>query len=336
MCLLTFMPPKINIDYSKAKTAARSNPNGFGFAIICENKIIKDHDMDFEKLWTRWSVARAAEQGPAIFHFRISTHGLTDIDNCHPFIIGQDDKTVMAHNGILPITMPVHDNRSDSKIFAEYVLPEMGGISSLDNEETFKCLSEWATGSKLVFLTVDPLATYDWYIVNEEYGHWAEDMWWSNKSYVTYPITSYSSYGINSRGMYSNIGYDDTYNDDEYWTNPRNQISDEVVPAELQDYLSNELYEDSEHLELIRIFTEFGNSYQTASVTCYECGKQYRVDPFEPSATHCGDCRNCLACGNNKCRCWEDFEYGQSFLVEQLAPLAKPFTLTEQDDLNYE
>lgn len=138
MCLLTLMPDGINIDYEKAREAAKSNPDGFGFAIHAGNAIIKDHDMDFDKLWGRWADLRQTYTGAALFHWRISTHGTTSIDNCHPFNVGNDDQTVLGHNGILPITMPIHDKRSDTKLFAEYVLPKLGGVTALDNENTFK------------------------------------------------------------------------------------------------------------------------------------------------------------------------------------------------------
>ena len=76
MCLLTFMPEGINISYEKAFEAAKSNPHGFGFAIHSGKTIIKDHDMSFGNLWARWEKLREIERGPAIFHFRITTHGL--------------------------------------------------------------------------------------------------------------------------------------------------------------------------------------------------------------------------------------------------------------------
>ena len=115
MCLLTFMPPNVDISYEHAREAARSNPHGFGFAIHTGKTIIKDHDMDFSNLWTRWEKLREIERGAAIFHFRITTHGLTDVNNCHPFNVGDDPSSVLAHNGILPILMPVHETRSDTK-----------------------------------------------------------------------------------------------------------------------------------------------------------------------------------------------------------------------------
>ena len=75
MCLLTFLPENVDFDYERARVSAQSNPDGFGFAIHAGVAIVKDHDMDFEKLWLRWIDLRKTYRGPALFHFRIATHG---------------------------------------------------------------------------------------------------------------------------------------------------------------------------------------------------------------------------------------------------------------------
>ena len=328
MCLLTFMPEGINISYEKAFEAAKSNPHGFGFAIHSGKTIIKDHDMSFGNLWARWEKLREIERGPAIFHFRITTHGLTDVDNCHPFNVGDDDKTVLAHNGILPIVMPVHETRSDTKIFAEYILPGMGGVTALDNKETFESVEEWASGSKLVVLSVNPSSVYDWYIINESLGHWLDGMWWSNKSYIRYtPVSNayWNKTGYNlesTRGMYSDWDVDD----DDYLVGNLDPAIAKEYRAEYESYVE-EIYEDSGYLPLIRVFTEFNSIDETAQATCYECANVYQVDPYEPSATHCGHCKNCLGCGNKDCTCWNEYEYGQSFIS---------FADANQGELSYE
>ena len=56
----------------------------------------------------------------------------------------------------------------------------------MDNKETFESVEEWASGSKLVILSVSPLAQYDWYILNESLGHWFNGVWFSNNSYKPY------------------------------------------------------------------------------------------------------------------------------------------------------
>ena len=328
MCLLTLMPHGVNIDYEKAKQAAKSNPDGFGFAIHAETAIIKDHDMDFDKLWVRWANLRETYQGAALFHWRISTHGTTSIDNCHPFNLGGDDKTVLGHNGMLPIVMPVHDTRSDTKLFAEYVLPGLGGVVSLDDEETFKDIEKWATGSKLAVLTVNPSSKCDWYILNEPAGHWLDGMWWSNSSYKkTYPL-SYVNYGYTGSGYTTSAnsstkrygGYgtatwdlDDEEEFDAYnqsWKTDFNKLDQ----LELMEYIEDELYDDESIVDKIHIFTEYTNP-DFAKATCYNCGSIYFVDALDHSATHCGDCKNCMACGNAECNCWNGYEYDKSFFV---------------------
>ena len=82
MCLLTFMPEGVDMDYERALTSAKANPDGFGFAIHAGVAIIKDHDMNFDKLWERWVDMRKSYRGHALFHWRIATHGTTNLDNC--------------------------------------------------------------------------------------------------------------------------------------------------------------------------------------------------------------------------------------------------------------
>ena len=325
MCLLTFIPKNTIFDYERASISAIANPDGFGFAIHAGVAIIKDHDMDFNKLWMRWDDLRKIYKGDAMFHFRIATHGATTIDNCHPFDVGDNPKNVMGHNGILPITMPLNEDRSDSKLFAEIILPYIGGVKALDEEKARKELGQWANGNKLVILSVDEETQHDWYIINEHLGHWDFGMWWSNSSYKkNYPYT------------YVNYGYEDSYNngqgkrkpvkyyydeDDDYgYTNTGFSLSKAWSRQDELDYIEDELYPDVETLDMIRTFTDF-SQLNIATVTCNQCSATFLVDPLEPSATHCGDCKCCLHCGNNsllesaQCNCWDEYDYGQSFVV---------------------
>jgi len=319
MCILTFMPDGIDIAYDRAKECARANPDGFGFAIHARVAIIKDHDMDFEKLWLRWVDMRKSYQGPALFHFRIATHGNTDINNCHPFDVDGNPNTVVAHNGILPMTMPLNDSRSDTKLFADFVLPAIGGVESLDIKENLDNLENWAIGNKLVILTVEEKASYDWYIINEHAGHWDAGMWWSNSSYKrTYPI-SYVNYGYNTntttyKSTYKNGIYSDPLGWDKYETGyDETTDTNKWELEDTVDYLEDELYASTEIMDVIQVFTDYSNP-DYATVTCYNCGQIFYVDAFEPSATHCGHCKTCLGCSGHKCNCWTEYEYPKSFI----------------------
>lgn len=332
MCLLTFMLNNANLDYERAAISAKANPDGFGFAIHAGVAIIKDHDMDFEKLWMRWSDLRKTYTGPAMFHFRIATHGSLNVNNCHPFDIGDSPKNVLGHNGILPLTMPINDNRSDTKLFAELVLPYIGGVKSLDNPEKLKELGDWANGNKLVILSVDEDTQNDWYIVNEHLGHWKDDIWWSNNSYIRSYSTTYVNYGYPSSPY---LGKSDTKNktyrymdDDDFdkdWAAGKFEFGQE--PDELThywtksdqlDFIEDELYPDLEILEKVRTFTDF-SQFEVSTITCHTCSAKYITDPLEPSATHCGECGSCLYCGNrqttpNDCHCWDNYDYGQAYV----------------------
>jgi hypothetical protein len=327
MCLLTFMPPNIDMDYERAKTAAKANPDGFGFAIHAGVAIIKDHDMNFDKLWLRWSDMRKTYRGAALFHFRIATHGNTDLGNCHPFDVDNNPRSVLAHNGMLPLTMPINDHRSDTKLFAEIVLPHIGGVKALDDKNFFDDVGRWASGNKMVILTVEEDVERDWYIINENLGHWDAGVWWSNGSYKAFSYMrtpmGYPSYS-NGRSMYGGnpykSGWDDyDYDDDYEWVKQPRSLAEDNDFAWTQedelDLIEDELYPTGKTFEKICVFTDFSN-VEYARITCYNCGIEYFVDAMEPVPTHCGECLCCFHCSNTEsCECWDDYEYGEKYIV---------------------
>lgn len=140
----------------------------------------------------------------AIWHSRIATHGVKNESNCHPFRVGDDGLTYLAHNGMLDVEQPADDRRSDTRVFAEEVLPSMGGVCALDNPTIFNMVSKWAMGSKLAILTLDPRAQRQLYLINEKAGSWDDNhIWWSNTHHR--PAKKYEWGGYNydsgSRGQ---------------------------------------------------------------------------------------------------------------------------------------
>lgn len=330
MCLLTFISENTDMDYTCAKTASKANPDGFGFAIHAGVAIIKDHDMNFDKLWLRWVDLRKTYRGPALFHFRITTHGDTNLNNCHPFNVGDTNKSVLAHNGMLPLTIPVKESRSDTKLFAEIVLPHIGGVKALDDKVFFQDVCKWAGSNKIVVLSVEENVDRDWYIINEDLGHWNDGVWWSNSSYkpMVYATSysGYSPYTSNSYGYkpkpYSNpykSGWDDYDYQDELEVAQQNYLDDDdefawTMDDEL-DLIEDELYPNSKVFDKIRLFTDFSN-LECARITCYNCGIEYFVDALEPVPTHCGECLGCFHCSStSNCGCWDEYEYGEKYIV---------------------
>lgn len=161
MCMLCVIPPNVIPSREKLENSALNNPHGFGFAIVVpsENRIHSERTMNADTSINRFIEMRTKyPEGYAMWHARLATHGSTTVDNCHPFKVGHDERTYLAHNGILPIIEPQGDLRSDTRIFAEDLLPAIGGVSALDNDQVFNLMEDFTSGSKVAILTVDPRA----------------------------------------------------------------------------------------------------------------------------------------------------------------------------------
>jgi hypothetical protein len=210
MCLLVYMSEYTTAPVERLYNASINNPDGFGWAIVDKHKIVKGHGMDIDAVVDDFLTARAKHPGDALFHLRWATHGVTDVNNCHPFTVGSDNLSVLAHNGVLPVDVPKGEKRSDTRIFAEDWLPEFGGVPALDDKQFFNEVSAFTRGSKLVVLTANPDTKYWSYIVNEQDGDWEDGVWWSNDSYIVRPRVSYgysSSYEAYGADKYS-AGWD--------------------------------------------------------------------------------------------------------------------------------
>lgn len=298
MCLLTFIPDYVTPDMDKFAIAARNNPDGFGFAIHDRHRIVRAHSMNFQEVADKFVEMRKTLQGPATFHFRWATHGSETIDNCHPFVLGGDRDTVMAHNGILPVKMSKSDTRSDTKVFAEDYMPGIGGVCALDDDDYYNKLSSWAKGSKLVFLTANPDAKYDFYIINESDGHWANDMWWSNSSYKQQTYLP-STYGLGGYGYgYSSYstGWGGHYSEaDGGWDVSVHKATESDWDDEAE--LDYEIIHEQMEMYTTRVDTN------TDFIECYTCGASETV-LAETIHTHCNYCNVCLYCGSERCKCW--------------------------------
>jgi hypothetical protein len=190
MCMLCVIPPNTFPSRDKLENSALNNPHGFGYAIAIpsENRIHTFRTMNADECINRFMDERAKYlDGYAIWHARYATHGSTTLDNCHPFRVGTDEKTYLAHNGIISVIENPKDMRSDTRIFAEDLLPTIGGVSSLDNPQVWNMLEDFTTGSKVAILTVNPNARHQLYLLHEEKGTEDSDkVWWSNNTcYLT-------------------------------------------------------------------------------------------------------------------------------------------------------
>ncbi|MEV5542036.1 class II glutamine amidotransferase [Saccharopolyspora shandongensis] len=187
MCLLTYYPQGTAPQTDALLNGAQINNDGHGFAIVADNRIVVRRSMDPEQLVESFERMRKKNlDGPALFHSRLSTHGSIEVQNCHPFFVGGDRRTVVAHNGILP--KEVHpqrgDSRSDTRVAAEDFLPN-SPFGSFATRAGRRRLTQWlGRGNKLAILTVDPRYRSNSYLLNEECGIWDDGVWYSNLSYL--------------------------------------------------------------------------------------------------------------------------------------------------------
>ncbi len=188
MCLLTFIPAAVAPDPLALRHGAQSNPHGHGFAIITGSRIVTGHGMNADEVIDTFARVRAQHpRGPALFHSRYATHGTRTIGNCHPFRLGGDQRTVLAHNGVLPkrVHPGAYDWRSDTRIAAEDYLPT-APFGSIDTHRGFRGLESWLGSSKLLILTVDQAFDQQVYLFGESKGQWDNGIWYSNTSYLPY------------------------------------------------------------------------------------------------------------------------------------------------------
>lgn len=182
MCLLCVMEPNATPTKEQLMMSATNNPDGFGYAFHCGDRIITGRGMDAEEVIDRF--LRIREGLPhtwAMFHARYTTHGSTNKANCHPFRMNGDPATVIGHNGVIPIDVPKGDDRSDTRYFADEWLPEL--IELLDDQQGFAELEALVGASKVAVFTHDDRLNHQVYILNEQMGHWSNGIWWSNDTY---------------------------------------------------------------------------------------------------------------------------------------------------------
>ena len=219
MCLLVVCKPNAIPKREELTEGACANPHGYGFAMIIDGKIFRYRTMSARKAVGKFIHMRQQyPQGYAIWHARYATHGVKNEDNCHPFQVGDDADTVLAHNGVLDTFIGKDDKRSDTRIFAEDTLPKLGGVCALEDENLYRMIEGWASGSKIAVLTTNPNAEYQLYLINERLGTWDDNgVWWSNSSYKRSTYTTTTYYKADASPIMDTITHDNYEQEQAYY-----------------------------------------------------------------------------------------------------------------------
>ena len=169
MCLLIAKPygARIKDIDDLCASASDTHPDGFGYAFVGKKGNIVTYRGMIESD-KQSKMIESIGDAPAIIHWRFSTGGTKTVDNCHPFVL--PDKTVFAHNGILPYQTTA--TKSDTRLVAECAI-DLTDLRRLVDMHI-------GTGNKVAFLR--PKADSP-VILGEEFGTWRRDVWYSNLSH---------------------------------------------------------------------------------------------------------------------------------------------------------
>ena len=199
MCILVGCKPGTIPTREELVLGSESNPHGFGYAIVIDGKMVVNKSMKPDALIDEFLELRRANMNScAIFHARYASHGSIDIDNCHPFYLGEDKQSVLAHNGNFPNdNQPKDSSCSDTRWFAETVMPSLGGIQSLDNPVFCEMLINWSGSNRVIFLTANAEMESQMYTIGYEHGSVDDDgVWWSNDFHKWFaPMGASSKFG---------------------------------------------------------------------------------------------------------------------------------------------
>lgn len=282
MCMLCVVPPNVVPSRDKLVGSAINNPDGFGFGIVIpsEKRLLVERTMNPDEAVNRFLELRGKYlDGYALWHARLATHGDVGIDNCHPFYVC-DDKTILAHNGIISVDIPTGDKRSDTRVFAEDILASIGGVTALDNSQVFNMLEDFISGSKVAVLTADENAKFECYILNADKGTKDDTgVWWSNTTYTLSSMSKPYSYGGWDSDLYLGGHSSYLYEKDDY---------------EHGAFLSRQNLSD---------LVEKSDSY---GVSCVKC--KAWIDEVEEEEWTCPFCKTCQMCVSHiiSCLCYVD------------------------------
>jgi hypothetical protein len=260
MCVIVVSPhnePRVRPEY--LENCAENNDDGMGIAYV-DNGFIKVYKTmnNLEELIARYDYAREVGS-TALMHFRITTHGTTDISNCQPFFVSSD--VVFAHNGMIEHLGRIPKGVSDTRHFRDEILAKMS-YDWLSQDGARSVISSIiGMSSKLAFLAKDN--TYN--IIHEGMGEWVEGAWFSNWSY----LFSYGNAWCFNKRSDDDINWaaSEIEYDKEYGT-VIHEIVDEGLVFEGMEVCLGCVPHDLENYDVSTLFKEQG----TGDIYCELCG----------------------------------------------------------------
>lgn len=182
MCIAILSPKGTEITAQQFRNCWDNNYNGAGFMYNDDdNKLHVVKEMDsFERIYKKYkALNKKFPNATFVLHFRISTHGVINKSNCHPFKV--NNELGFVHNGVIA-AVDKNTKYSDTNMFNRQILRKLPqvDVAYLSNPAVKTVLGEFIKHSKLIFMNNLGEAT----IINEHKGDWEEDgIWYSNTSH---------------------------------------------------------------------------------------------------------------------------------------------------------
>lgn len=285
MCLIIFsdsgkLPPR---DWFAE--AAVANPDGIG--VMSADGVAKFLGKRKTRRAWRYVSQLSADGLPFAVHFRWATHGRVSRSNCHPFEIPGTGAHLM-HNGVLWTHRLANDEVSDTRLFAEDVMPGYISMAQRGAHDYLTALNSEAVGNRLLVMHPDARR---WDIVNRHLWTMRDGILYSN----TYSITALDDWGGFATkpkaslvpylsGKYTkaahpsgpSMGEDDDYRD------YADEIEEELWQADYEDALDAGFTEDdacryanleSERRELAANRRGFTSAYHEAKANGFDWHK---------------------------------------------------------------
>ena len=180
-------------------------------------------------------------------HFRWTTHGDTDLINCHPYDV-VTGYVAMMHNGVLHTGNDADKSKSDTWHFInDYLKEAVHDSPNLVHTKGFlTMLADFIGDNRFVFMDGEGRMSH----VNYDQGIEHDGLWFSN-TYAWKPATLIPHYYTNTKHAYANYNsayynYLDDENEMESWNNSwiNKPLSNKFVSAHSAEWKEDE-YEDA-------------------------------------------------------------------------------------------
>lgn len=167
-------------------------------------------------------------------HFRMKTHGLIDMENCHPYRVNDD--TWLAHNGVLHTGNAADPEKSDTWHFIQNYLSTLP-TDALHDQKFLSLVGAFIGNNRFAIMSADGRLS----VVNRQQGIEVAGVWFSN-TYAWSPELLIPGYGAKRVALYPHTSraFNNRYDTlDDLWGDVDEQESAYDVESAVYEALEN-------------------------------------------------------------------------------------------------